>query len=97
MKIRMKDINLDPTWRSEAKCAGRDPKVYELHEYDGDPDNMARGLCVGCPVLKSCALDAMYPLAVGTVRAGVWIGRNEFSPYAIELARVKLRAVVAGA
>lgn len=97
MKIRMKDINLDPRWRDEAKCAARDPKVYELHEYDGDPHNMARGLCVGCPVLKSCALDAMYPLAVGTVRGGLWIGSNCFRPYDVKLVRLKLWAVASGA
>ena len=63
-------------WRSQAKCLGDDPRNYELESFRGDRQYYAAGVCVGCKVIRECALDALDPLAVGTVRGGVWIGDN---------------------
>lgn len=60
-------------WTRRALCVGRDPRAYELDDYRGDKELYARGACAGCPVIEECAADALAPLAVGTVRAGVWI------------------------
>lgn len=63
-------------WTRQALCLGRDPGMYELEEFRGDREKYARGACVGCPVIGECAADALDPLAVGTVRAGVWISEQ---------------------
>lgn len=62
-------------WFDRAKCAGQPLDDYVLHDYKPheDREERARALCEGCPVIKECALDAMEPLAVSTVRGGVWI------------------------
>lgn len=85
-------------WRLEALCRTRDPEDYDLTFTkkldDGESrQERAHKLCEGCPVMVACAAEALYPLAIGTVRAGVWIpaggrdtGRTE--------ARQQLRQVV---
>lgn len=60
-------------WRAQALCVGRDPGMYELEEFRGDREEYARGACAGCVVVEECAADALDPLAVGTVRGGVWV------------------------
>lgn len=60
-------------WTRRALCVGRDPGMYELEEFRGDREQYARGACAGCVVVKECAADALDPLAVGTVRGGVWV------------------------
>lgn len=65
-------------WRLRALCRGRDPEDYDLTfskdlGEDETRDSRARALCEGCPVMVECAAEALEPLAVGTVRAGVWI------------------------
>lgn len=67
-------------WTARAKCADRDPLMYELDTFKGDKDMLARGLCLGCPVTRECAADALWPLAVGTVRAGTWIPEKSGTP-----------------
>ncbi|MBA4504225.1 WhiB family transcriptional regulator [Corynebacterium sanguinis] len=67
-------------WLLRAKCRSLDPELFDLSnvrdikgsEYHSR-DAIAEQLCYGCPVIRECARDAMDPLAVGTVRAGVWI------------------------
>lgn len=56
-------------------CVGQDPKQWDLLEQRlGDVrEERARAVCSGCTVMADCAADAIEPLAVGTVRAGVWI------------------------
>ena len=65
-------------WRSRAQCIDRDPDEYDLEGGTprGEPRQpIARDLCEGCPVIRECAGEALEPLALGTVRAGVWITR----------------------
>lgn len=77
----MTKIDTDENWRYSAKCAGDDPTRYELDPHkrmdkqarELDKQARARDLCRGCPVVKECAIEALHPLAIGTVRAGVWI------------------------
>lgn len=72
--------NFEPTrksdWVTRAKCVGRDPQAYELEYFRGDRDKYAAGICYGCPVIQDCAADALEPLAVGTVRGGVWVSEK---------------------
>ena len=85
-------------WITRAKCAGDDPQRYELGTGSVDVrQQIARGLCRGCPVLRECALDALDHLAVGTVRAGVWIPGNNPDGLAWPQARKRLRAAAGGA
>lgn len=81
-------------WTRQAMCAGRDPRAYELDGFTGDRVAYARGACAGCPVMVECAADALEPLAVGTVRAGVWIPADHNKTRAV---RRQLASVVAGA
>lgn len=69
-------------WIHRAQCLGTDPEAFdltsskELTERYGEEltrDQVAELLCAGCPVMAECAAEALLPLAVGTVRAGVWI------------------------
>lgn len=60
-------------WTRRALCVGRDPGMYELDDFRGDRAAYARGACAGCVVVEECAADALDPLAVGTVRGGVWV------------------------
>lgn len=60
-------------WTRQALCVGRDPGMYELDDFRGDREAYARGACAGCLVIAECAADALDPLAVGTVRGGVWV------------------------
>lgn len=62
-------------WQQQAKCVGKDPRAWDLLELRGGDswDTRAREVCRGCPVIKDCAADALEPLCIGTVRAGVWI------------------------
>ncbi|MGV0350263.1 WhiB family transcriptional regulator [Corynebacterium guaraldiae] len=69
-------------WQAQAKCLGRNPGDYELESTvelrkhwgeEATRAEVAAILCEGCPVVEACAREAYQPLAVGTVRAGVWI------------------------
>lgn len=87
-------------WLSLAKCAGADPHEYSFDTIKGrDLQAEASALCAGCPVLVDCARDALEPLAVGTVRAGIWIPDNTsmHGSRARRLARARLNEVVANA
>lgn len=67
---------IDPrSWITRAKCRGADPELFDLsaRAYAEHREEVAQALCSGCPVIRECAMDAMDPLAVGTVRAGLWI------------------------
>lgn len=80
-------------WTRLALCLGRDPQVYELDGFKGDRDTYARGACVGCPVVEPCAADALEPLAIGTVRGGVWVDPTPRNRHAVRRA---LQRVAAG-
>ena len=80
-------------WRTQAKCLDRDPQDYELNSFRGDRQYYAAGVCVGCKVTRECALAALEPLAIGTVRGGVWIGEH---PHERASARRRLSVVALG-
>lgn len=70
---RKKKQMIRTDWIDAAQCRGQNPQAYELDDYRGDRDARAVELCAGCPVTRECAAAALDPLAVGTVRGGVWI------------------------
>lgn len=87
--------NIDD-WRYYAKCSGDDPHKYELEDRsltDNDRQERARELCRGCLVIKECAIEALHPPAVGTVRAGVWINVNHDR---LKEARTMLKLIATG-
>lgn len=53
------------------------PDLFDMTHFKGcdedQRDRAAAVICRGCPVMAECAADALVPLAVGTVRAGVWL------------------------
>lgn len=70
----MATIDSNEDWRYSAKCSGDDPTRYELDAHRHiDKQARARDLCRGCLVVTECAIEALHPLAIGTVRAGIWI------------------------
>ncbi|MFW9221545.1 WhiB family transcriptional regulator [Corynebacterium striatum] len=90
-------------WRQRAKCLDMDPCLFDtqptkrLAATYGDSAtgaDIARSLCEGCPVIRECAVEAMRPLAWGTVRAGVWI--SDFKGANATKLREQLRAVAYG-
>lgn len=87
-------------WLPLAKCTSANPRNYSFDTSKGrDLQAEAAALCAGCPVLVDCARDALAPLAVGTVRAGVWIPSNTttYGNHGRRLARARLNEVVANA
>ena len=50
-------------WQVQAKCLTRDPRDYETENLPkGREVEVARALCVGCPVIQQCAADAVQPI-----------------------------------
>lgn len=89
------------SWRYYAKCAGDEPSNYELDQHkltETERHERARELCRGCLVIKDCASEALHPMAVGTVRAGVWItGRSGNPSYWLKPAKTLLKLIATGA
>ena len=66
----------DIHWRNRAQCLGQDPELWDLGYHPGSFDEKAvraAELCAGCPVMCECAADALEPLSIGMVRAGIWV------------------------
>lgn len=63
---------------NKAKCLGSNPVWFDLDVVPKALDNdlLAQHLCRGCKVIPECAADAVEPLAIGTIRAGVAIPSN---------------------
>lgn len=98
----MTKIDNTENWRYSAKCAGDDPTRYELDNHRNmdnmDKQERARELCRGCLVITECAIEALHPLAIGTVRAGVWITGVAGSNYRVmKPARNALTLIATGA
>ena len=89
-------------WLHRAQCLGTDPEAFDLtssktltetYGEDATRDQVAELLCEGCPVMAECAAEALIPLAVGAVRAGVWIPQVKASkPRARARALLRSRA-----
>lgn len=95
---------LTTPWQYQARCLGSDPRDYELESKvdfrnrwgeEATRGEVAAMLCSGCPVVEACAREAYQPLAVGTVRAGVWIPTQKGKPRT--QARAALKAIMEGA
>ena len=94
----MVKIDTDNDWRYSAKCSGDAPWKYELDGARGiDRDQRARELCRGCLVIQECATEALEPIAVGTVRAGIWIpGSTAHDVKTLKRPREKLVLIATG-
>ncbi|WP_167768988.1 WhiB family transcriptional regulator [Nocardia sp. CS682] len=63
------------SWRSRAKCAGGDPRIFDLDHLrrtvagltDEQADAIARDLCSGCPVMEECTRDSSVPIDMTAV------------------------------
>lgn len=60
-----------PDWRLRAQCRTMDPTLFETPDGSLADQELAQGLCAGCPVVAECAITAIDPLCRGTVRGGV--------------------------
>ena len=58
------------TWRTHARCRGADPDVFHPAEGDERAEELARAICVLCPVRESCLEYAL----TARERDGVWGG-----------------------
>lgn len=61
------------SWHREAKCAGDDPELFDVTGRTTEVPRLVYAMCNKCLVRRECATDALEPLAVGTIRAGVAI------------------------
>lgn len=52
-------------WHERALCLDVEPTEFDKRE--------GVRFCVGCPVIRECALDALENRSVGVVRAGVFL------------------------
>lgn len=85
-------------WHVDAQCRGDSPDLYDVDRLPNGDDTraaVARVLCDGCPVLRKCAADALDPLAVGTLRAGVHLPSTP-SRAGRRKIRARLAAIAAG-
>lgn len=88
-------------WLDRALCNSRDPRLYETDGWKlgrvrrAEREERATELCFGCPVVQECAADAIEPLAVATIRAGVWIDATVLGRDRREV-KARLQAVALG-
>ena len=87
-------------WTAHAKCVDMPPHLFDAEalayaHYPDDRAAAAIALCAGCPVIRECAADAMDPLAVGVVRAGLLLGPNHTGAPGRET-RARLAAIALG-
>lgn len=91
-------IKRSTAWHVDAQCRSDSPDLYDVDRLpNGDETRaaVARVLCDGCPVLRQCAADALDPLAVGTLRAGVHLPATP-SQAGRRKIRHRLAAIAAG-
>lgn len=89
-------------WQTRAKCRGL------VDEYDADNypkdimrdttarRDLCRELCADCPVIRDCARTAIEPLAVGTIRAGIYIPLGGTDTLRRATVRLILAAIASG-
>ncbi len=62
-------------WRDDAACLGAEviePWLPGIRSTDAP--ELARWYCMGCPVVRECATDALRNRDRGIIRAGLWLG-----------------------
>ncbi len=75
----MRELSLtgsDNSWRSQARCLGTNPELFFPLGGTGRPlaqAEMAKAMCLGCPVRQLCL---QYALETNQV-TGVWGGTTE--------------------
>lgn len=77
---------LHTEWHYRGKCAdpALDPKDWDLQRRAKDWQTLVRAAkaCIGCPVIRECAIEAVETKSIGTIRAGLpcpensWISRG---------------------
>ena len=60
----------EAAWRGDARCRGTEAEVFYAPGTDGPDSDVARAMCLGCPVRVQC-LD--FAVATGEL-FGVWGG-----------------------
>lgn len=60
-------------WNDRAACKGMPPEMFFVDATSPEGIEAARGMCLRCPVIEDCQLDAMNSDDVGVIRAArVW-------------------------
>lgn len=65
-----------PFWYHEAACINKPIDNYTTNRVSipkQTRDDYAQTVCTNCPVVASCAADALIHADIGVVRAGVWL------------------------
>lgn len=80
----------DTHWLGDAQCAGMDTDEFEYPEHirgltttemKSRRWHRAANLCLGCPVIRECAADALDQHDASIIRAGVPIPERGSTPY----------------
>lgn len=87
---------LHTEWHYRGKCAApeQDPRDWDLQRRAKDWQTLVRAAkaCIGCPVIRECAIEAVETRAIGTIRAGLpcpensWISRGNVRQRDLEAA-----------
>lgn len=88
---------LQPAWHSDALCAhADDPRDYDVDHLD-PRDQILESMekCLGCPVIRECALEGREQRADAVIRAGVPCIRATWTR-STELTHEVMTAICAG-
>lgn len=73
---------LHTEWHYRGKCAdpALDPKDWDLQRRAKDWQTLVRAAkaCIGCPVIRECAIEAVETKSIGTIRAGLPCPENHW-------------------
>ena len=76
------DKGLHTEWNYRGKCAApeQDPKDWDLQRNQKEWKTLVRAAkaCIGCPVIRECAIEAVETRAIGTIRAGLPCPENHW-------------------
>lgn len=85
---------LHTDWHYRGKCAPakHDPREWELKQNLKEWQTLlgAAKACLGCPVIRECAIEAVDTEAIGVIRAGLpcppghWVSRGNVRQRALE-------------
>ena len=73
---------LHTEWHYRGKCAApeQNPREWDLQRRAKDWQTLVRAAkaCIGCPVIRECAIEAVETRAIGTIRAGLPCPENHW-------------------